>query len=83
MEVSLNCTKFQENELREKNLDLCITCIPMDLDNLLAIRDTVYAGFPAQIVVYKNTQKHGFRNTGHRLLVYGDMKFEQLLFCRG
>ena len=37
MEVSLNCTKFEENELREKNLDLCI--IPMDLDNLLANRD--------------------------------------------
>ena len=37
MEVSLNCIKFEENELREKNLDLCI--IPMDLDNLLANRD--------------------------------------------
>ena len=40
-------------------------------------------GFPAQIVVYKDTQKHGFRNTGDRLLVYGNMKFKQLLFCRG
>ena len=37
MEVSSNCTKFEENGLREKNLDLCI--IPMDLDNLLANRD--------------------------------------------
>ena len=38
--------------------------------------------FPAQIVVYKDTQKHGFRNTGDRLLVYGNMKFKQLLFLR-
>lgn len=38
MEVSLNCIKFEENELTEKNLDLSI--IPMDLDNLLANRDT-------------------------------------------
>ena len=37
MGVSLNCTEFEENELREKNLDLCI--IPMDLDNLQANRD--------------------------------------------
>ena len=37
-------------------------------------------GLPAQIVVHKDTEKHGFRNTGDRLLVYGNMKFKQLLF---
>ena len=50
----------------------------MDLDNLLANKK--YVRFPAQIVVYKDTEKHGFRNTRDRLLVYGNVKFKQLLF---
>ena len=43
----------------------------MDVDNLLTNRDMW--DFQLKLsTVYKDTQKHGFRNTGDRLLVYGN-----------
>ena len=80
MEISLNCTRYREIELREKNLDLWM--IPMNFDNLLANRDMW--GFQVRLSS-KKTPKNMVSET-RRIdcsFIYRNLKFKRLLFCQG